>query len=150
MAMLIKKMTDGVGADVCIDCVGGEAAGIFVQSLTGIKMKLQGGSATALYWAINSVRKGGVVSIIGVYGTPFNALPIGNAVNKGLAPRMNQAKCQAPSSAADRAHPGRPHQAQRSDHAPGAAGASLRCASHVLQQAGQLHQDNSGTAACDG
>ena len=91
MAIHIKKMTDGMGADVCIDCVGCEAAGNFAQSLTGIKMKLQGGSATALHWAINSVRKGGVVSIIGVYGTTFNAMPIGNAVNKGLTLRMNQA-----------------------------------------------------------
>ena len=70
--------------------MGGEAAGNFAQSLTGIKMKLQDGSATALHWAINSVHKGGVVSIIGVYGTTFNALPIGNAINKGLTLRMNQ------------------------------------------------------------
>ncbi|HEV7856362.1 MAG TPA: glutathione-dependent formaldehyde dehydrogenase, partial [Herminiimonas sp.] len=39
----------------------------------------------------NSVRKGGVVSIVGVYGPTFNAIPIGNAVNKGLTLRMNQA-----------------------------------------------------------
>ena len=44
-----------------------------------------------LYWAINSVRKGGNVSIVGVYGPTFNAVPIGNALNKGLTLRMNQA-----------------------------------------------------------
>jgi threonine dehydrogenase-like Zn-dependent dehydrogenase len=44
-----------------------------------------------LHWCINSVRKGGVVSIVGVYGPTFNAIPIGNAVNKGLTLRMNQA-----------------------------------------------------------
>lgn len=91
MAIHIKKMTDWLGADVCIDAVGCEAAGSFAQTVTGVKMKLQAGSATALHWAINSVRKGGNVSIVGVYGPTFNAVPIGNALNKGLTLRMNQA-----------------------------------------------------------
>jgi threonine dehydrogenase-like Zn-dependent dehydrogenase len=91
MAEHIKGMTDGLGADVCIDAVGCEAAGNFAQTLTGVKLKLQAGSATALHWAINSVRKGGTVSIVGVYGPTFNAVPIGNALNKGLTMRMNQA-----------------------------------------------------------
>ena len=91
MALHIKKMTDWLGADVCIDAVGCEAAGSAVQTITGRYMKLQAGSATALHWAINSVRKGGNVSIVGVYGPTFNAVPIGNALNKGLTLRMNQA-----------------------------------------------------------
>ncbi len=91
MAIHIKKMTDGLGADVCIDCVGCEATGNFLQQLTGVKLKLQAGAATVLHWAINSVRKGGVVSIVGVYGPTFNFVPIGNAINKGLTLRMNQA-----------------------------------------------------------
>lgn len=91
MAIHIKNMTDGLGADVCIDCVGCEAAGNFAQTLLGVKLKLQGGAATVLHWCINSVRKGGTVSIVGVYGPTFNAVPIGNAVNKGLTLRMNQA-----------------------------------------------------------
>ncbi|MES1983060.1 MAG: zinc-dependent alcohol dehydrogenase [Pseudomonadota bacterium] len=91
MAIHIKKMTDWLGADVCIDAVGCEAAGSAAQTLTGRYMKLQAGSATALHWAINSARKGGNVSIVGVYGPTFNAVPIGNALNKGLTLRMNQA-----------------------------------------------------------
>ncbi|MDB5896198.1 MAG: Alcohol dehydrogenase GroES domain protein, partial [Rhodoferax sp.] len=91
MAIHIKKMTDGLGADVCIDCVGCEAAGNFAQTLLGTKLKLQAGAATVLHWSINSVRKGGNVSIVGVYGPTFNAVPIGNALNKGLTLRMNQA-----------------------------------------------------------
>jgi threonine dehydrogenase-like Zn-dependent dehydrogenase len=91
MAIHLKKMTDGLGPDVCIDAVGCEAAGNALQSLTGVKLKLQGGSATVLHWCINSVRKGGTVSIVGVYGPTFNAVPIGNAINKGLTLRMNQA-----------------------------------------------------------
>ena len=91
MAEHIKKMTDWLGADVCIDAVGCEAAGSAVQTLTGRYIPMQAGSATALHWAINSVRKGGTVSIVGVYGPTFNAVPIGNAINKGLTLRMNQA-----------------------------------------------------------
>ncbi|MDR6935620.1 zinc-dependent alcohol dehydrogenase [Luteibacter sp. 3190] len=91
MAIHIKKMTDGLGADVCIDAVGCEATGSVVQHLTGVTLKLQAGAATVLHWAIDSVRKGGNVSIVGVYGPTFNAVPIGNALNKGLTLRMNQA-----------------------------------------------------------
>jgi threonine dehydrogenase-like Zn-dependent dehydrogenase len=90
MAVYIKKITDWMGADVCIDAVGCEADGNFVQSLTGVRMKLQAGAATALFWAINCVRPGGHVSIVGVYGPTFNAVPIGSAMNKGLTLRMNQ------------------------------------------------------------
>lgn len=91
MAEHIKKMTDWLGADVCIDCVGAEAVGNAMQHLTGVKLKLQAGAATVLHWCINSVRKGGTVSIVGVYGPTFNMVPIGNVVNKGLTLRANQA-----------------------------------------------------------
>ena len=91
MAEHIKKMTDWMGADVCIDAVGGDAAGSIAQTLTGRLMKMQAGAATVLHWAINCVRKGGNVSIVGVYGPTFNAVPIGNVVNKGLTLRANQA-----------------------------------------------------------
>jgi threonine dehydrogenase-like Zn-dependent dehydrogenase len=91
IAIHIKKMTDWLGADVCIDCVGCEAAGSAMQRLMGRYLKWQAGTSTALHWAINSVRKGGTVSIVGVYGPPFNIVPIGNALNKGLTLRMNQA-----------------------------------------------------------
>jgi threonine dehydrogenase-like Zn-dependent dehydrogenase len=51
MAEHIKKMTDWMGADVCIDCVGCEAAGSIAQTLTGRYMKMQAGAATVLHWA---------------------------------------------------------------------------------------------------
>lgn len=89
--LFIKRTTDWFGADVCIDAVGCEAAGSALQTLTGRKMMLQGGSATALHWAINSVKKGGIVSIVGVYGPTDCLIPIGNVVNKGITIRANQA-----------------------------------------------------------
>jgi threonine dehydrogenase-like Zn-dependent dehydrogenase len=89
--LFIKKTTDWLGADVCIDAVGCEAAGSAFQTITGRKLMLQAGSATALHWAINAVKKGGIVSIVGVYGPTGNIIPIGNVVNKGLTIRANQA-----------------------------------------------------------
>jgi S-(hydroxymethyl)glutathione dehydrogenase/alcohol dehydrogenase len=86
----MKKQTDFLGADVVIDAVGAEADGNFLQLVAGSKLKLQGGSATALNWAIDSVRKGGAVSVVGAYGPIPNAVKFGDAMNKGLTLRMNQ------------------------------------------------------------
>jgi S-(hydroxymethyl)glutathione dehydrogenase / alcohol dehydrogenase len=87
----MKKTTDGLGADVAIDAVGCEASGNAWQTVMGRKLMLTSGSAIALHWAINSVKKGGIVSIVGVYGPTGNLVPIGNVVNKGLTIRANQA-----------------------------------------------------------
>jgi threonine dehydrogenase-like Zn-dependent dehydrogenase len=89
--LFLKKATDHLGADVCIDAVGAEAAGSAMQTLLGRKLLLEGGAGTALHWAINSVKKGGIVSIVGVYGPIDTLVPIGNVVNKGLTLRGNQA-----------------------------------------------------------
>lgn len=89
--VFLKKTTDWLGADVCIDAVGCEAAGNAIQTITGRKGLLQGGSTTALHWAINSVKKSGIVSIVGVYGPTDALIPVGNIVNKGLTIRANQA-----------------------------------------------------------
>jgi threonine dehydrogenase-like Zn-dependent dehydrogenase len=89
--VFLKKATDYLGADVCIDAVGCEADGSAMQTITGVKLMLQAGSATALQWAINSVKKGGIVSIVGVYGPTWNMVPIGNVLNKGITIRANQA-----------------------------------------------------------
>ncbi|GHA80852.1 glutathione-dependent formaldehyde dehydrogenase [Pontibacter akesuensis] len=89
--VFMKKQTDSLGADVCIDAVGAEAAGSKFQTITGRKTLMQAGSATALQWAINSAKKGGIVSVVGVYGPTGNMIPIGNALNKGLTIRGNQA-----------------------------------------------------------
>jgi S-(hydroxymethyl)glutathione dehydrogenase / alcohol dehydrogenase len=87
----MKHTTDGLGADVAIDAVGADAQGEALHTLFGKKLKMEAGSTIALHWAINSVKKGGIVSVIGVYGPTGNMVPIGNVVNKGLTIRGNQA-----------------------------------------------------------
>jgi threonine dehydrogenase-like Zn-dependent dehydrogenase len=86
----MKKTTEFLGADVVIDAVGAEADGNLLQHITAAKLKLQGGSPIALNWAIDSVRKGGTVSVVGAYGPMFSAVKFGDALNKGLTLRMNQ------------------------------------------------------------
>jgi threonine dehydrogenase-like Zn-dependent dehydrogenase len=89
--VFLKHTTGSLGADVCIDAVGADAAGSRMQTILGRKMLLEGGAVTALHWAINSVKKGGIVSIVGVYGPIGTLVPIGNVVNKGITIRANQA-----------------------------------------------------------
>jgi alcohol dehydrogenase len=87
----LKKITGHLGADVAIDAVGAEADGNLLQHVTAAKLKLQGGSPIALNWAIDGVRKGGTISVMGAYGPIFSAVKFGDAMNKGLTLRMNQA-----------------------------------------------------------
>lgn len=91
IVLTLKKMTDGLGADAVIDAVGAEADGHVLQHVTAAKLKLQGGSPIALNWAIDAVRKGGTVSVMGAYGPLFSAIKFGDAMNKGLTIRANQA-----------------------------------------------------------
>jgi S-(hydroxymethyl)glutathione dehydrogenase/alcohol dehydrogenase len=87
----LKKQTDHLGADVVIECVGAEADGNLLQHVAGAKLKMQGGSPVALNWAIDGARKGGTISVMGAYGPIPNAVKFGDALNKGLTLRMNQA-----------------------------------------------------------
>jgi threonine dehydrogenase-like Zn-dependent dehydrogenase len=90
IVVLLKQLTEHLGADVAIDAVGAEADGNFTQHVTSAAFKLQGGSPVALNWAIDSVRKGGTVSVIGAYGPMFSAVKFGDAMNKGLTIHTNQ------------------------------------------------------------
>lgn len=85
----IRALTDGRGADVAIDAVGLEADGSPLHHLIG-NLKLTAGAAIALNWAIDVVRKAGTVSVIGVYGPPWNLVDMGAAMNKGLTIRLGQ------------------------------------------------------------
>src|SRR5436190_19573797 len=86
----LKEMCGGRGPDVCIDAVGMEAEGSRGQRLLGLGLKMAAGAANVVNWCIDLVRKGGNVSIVGVYGPPWNFISLGTAMNKGLTLRMNQ------------------------------------------------------------
>ncbi len=69
----IRDLTEGRGADICVDAVGMEANPTLTDKLANI-WHVQIGSIKALKNAVSAVRRGGFVSVIGVYGsrmTPF-------------------------------------------------------------------------------
>ena len=89
----LKEMTGGRGPDACIDAVGLEAHGVSVDAIYD-RVKAAALLATdrphVLREAIQVCRKGGTVSIPGVYGGLLDKIPFGAAVNKGLTFKMGQ------------------------------------------------------------
>jgi threonine dehydrogenase-like Zn-dependent dehydrogenase len=100
----IREMTGGRGPDSVIDAVGMEAHGAPVGKLAhqivgllpdvvGEKLMRTGGvdRLNALYLAIDIVRRGGTISIIGVYGGTADPLPMLTLFDKQIQLRMGQA-----------------------------------------------------------
>ncbi|MGC4940259.1 zinc-dependent alcohol dehydrogenase [Kribbella sp. DT2] len=103
-AEAIRTLTDGRGADAVIDAVGMEAHGSpkakFAQQATGLlpdaiqrKMMETVGveQLAAVYLAIDAVRRGGTISLSGVYGGGADPLPMMTLFDKQIQLRMGQA-----------------------------------------------------------
>lgn len=89
----ILQATGGHGVDASIDAIGFEAKGSVLETaLTTIKA--EGSSGQALRWCIAVTRRGGVVSIAGVYAGFVHAFMIGDAFDKGLTFAMGQTHVQ--------------------------------------------------------
>ncbi|MEG4074171.1 zinc-dependent alcohol dehydrogenase [Microcoleus sp. Pol14C2] len=89
----VTEMTGGRGPDACIDAVGMEAHGTGLDALydkAKQAVRLESDRPTALRQAIVACRKGGTVSIPGVYGGFVDKVPLGAAFNKGLTLKMGQ------------------------------------------------------------
>jgi len=89
----LKEMTSGRGPDACIDAVGTEAHGTSLDAwydLIAEKMLMETERGHALRQVIHCCRKGGTVSVPGVYGGFLDKMPIGAAFGKGLQLRMGQ------------------------------------------------------------
>jgi threonine dehydrogenase-like Zn-dependent dehydrogenase len=88
----LKEMTGGRGPDACIDAVGMEAYGQgldFMYDRVKQSLRLETDRGQALREAILACRKGGTLSILGVYGI-MDKFPIGVIMNKGLTVRSAQ------------------------------------------------------------
>jgi S-(hydroxymethyl)glutathione dehydrogenase/alcohol dehydrogenase len=79
----LREMTQGRGPDVCIDAVGLESHRDFKDKLLNF-FRLQMGSVKTVKHCFSAVRRGGVVSIIGVYGSPYT-LPLGQIFDKAIS-----------------------------------------------------------------
>jgi threonine dehydrogenase-like Zn-dependent dehydrogenase len=94
----IQEMTNGRGADACIDAVGTEPdiRSGFDTVVDRVKAAAYLGtdSPHVLRQAIHCCRNFGVVSIVGVYGGLLDKIPLGSAINRGLTFRMAQTPVQ--------------------------------------------------------
>ena len=89
----LKQRTGGRGPDACIDAVGTEAHGTTLDALydrAKLAVRLGTDRPHALRQAIQACRKGGTVSVPGVYGGLLDKVPFGAAFAKGLTFRMGQ------------------------------------------------------------
>jgi len=93
----LMEMTGGIGPDAVIDAVGMEAHGFAPDNVfDAVKQKVGVGAdrGHALRQAILAVRKGGRVSIPGVYGGMLDKWPLGAMMEKGLELRSGQTHVQ--------------------------------------------------------
>ena len=89
----LKSMTGGHGPDACIDAVGMEAHGTapgMLYDWTKQALRLATDRPNVLRQAIQACRKGGTVSVPGVYGGFLDKMPFGAAFSKGLTFKMGQ------------------------------------------------------------
>ena len=89
----IRDMTDGRGADICVDAVGLEADRTTGEKLSGLAYG-EAGTIKVLHTCISAVRRGGTVTVVGVYGSPFSNFPLGQIFDKGLTMRFGQSTPQ--------------------------------------------------------
>jgi threonine dehydrogenase-like Zn-dependent dehydrogenase len=92
-ADIIVGQTDGRGVDASIDAVGFEAKGSTVETVMAT-LKLEGSSGTALRQCIAATRRGGTVSVPGVYAGFIHGFLFGDAFDKGLTFKMGQTHVQ--------------------------------------------------------
>ncbi|HWG85755.1 MAG TPA: zinc-dependent alcohol dehydrogenase, partial [Deinococcales bacterium] len=93
----LRDLTGGRGPDSVIDAVGMEAHGTTTGGIYDRAkhlVRLGTDRPTALREAILACRKGGTVSVPGVYGGVLDKMPFGAAFNKGLTFKMGQTHMQ--------------------------------------------------------
>ena len=89
----LRELTGGMGPDSCLDAVGLEAHGTSVDAIYdrfATNAYLATDRIHVLRQAINCCRKGGHVSLAGVYGGIADKVPVGAAFGKGLTLKMGQ------------------------------------------------------------
>lgn len=89
----LKDLTGGIGPDGCIDAVGLEAHSADLQGFydkVKTALMLETDRPGVLRQAIQAVRKGGTLSIPGVYGGLLDKVPFGAAFGKGITMKMGQ------------------------------------------------------------
>ena len=86
----IRGMTEGRGADVCVDAVGFEPERTMMDKLKAT-INFEKGSMKVLDMAFRTVRRGGTVSIVGVYGSTYDNFPLHRVFDKAITIKQGQA-----------------------------------------------------------
>ncbi|GAB2961010.1 zinc-dependent alcohol dehydrogenase [Hymenobacter coalescens] len=86
----IRSMSSGRGADVCVEAVGFEPDRDLLDRAKAV-INLEKGSPKVLEACMSAVRRGGIVSVLGVYGAYFDNFPLGQFFDKGITLRGGQA-----------------------------------------------------------
>jgi threonine dehydrogenase-like Zn-dependent dehydrogenase len=86
----IRSMTEGRGADACIEAVGFEPDRNLLDRAKAV-VNLEKGSPKVIEACMSAVRRGGVVSVLGVYPTTYDNFPLGQFFDKGIILKGGQA-----------------------------------------------------------
>ncbi|MEI6949288.1 zinc-dependent alcohol dehydrogenase [Paraflavisolibacter sp. H34] len=79
----IRQMTGGRGADVCVDAVGMEARRGVMEKMRNV-LQVEKGTMKVLELCFDAVRRGGTVTVVGVYGSPYDNYPLYKWFDKGI------------------------------------------------------------------
>jgi threonine dehydrogenase-like Zn-dependent dehydrogenase len=92
-AQTLIEETQFRGVDASIDAIGFEAKGSALETML-TNLKLEGSSGAALRWAIAATRRGGIISVPGLYAGFIHGFLFGDAFDQGLTFRMGQTHVQ--------------------------------------------------------
>ncbi|MDB5202940.1 MAG: dehydrogenase [Ferruginibacter sp.] len=86
----IRAMTEGRGADVCVEAVGFEPDRSLADRAKAV-INFEKGSTKVLEACMSAVRRGGIVSVLGVYPVSYDNFPLGQFFDKGIIMKGGQA-----------------------------------------------------------
>ena len=89
----IRDMTEGRGTDLCVDAVGFEPDRSILDRAKAV-INFEKGSVKVLEACMSAVRRGGTVSVLGVYPALYDNFPVGQFFDKGLIMKGGQAPAQ--------------------------------------------------------
>lgn len=86
-------MTSGRGADIVVDAVGMEAERSILDRVASV-IRFEKGTINSLRMCLDAVRRGGTVSIVGVYGMNYDNFPLAQIFEKGVTIKAGQVPVQ--------------------------------------------------------